>query len=73
MPIYAYRCLDCKETTEVVRKLNEWDRPPDAEEFPKCRCDPETEGPAWERYLKGAPKANYGYSWAGGGGGKGKW
>jgi putative FmdB family regulatory protein len=53
MPIYEYRCRKCKETFEVMQKVNEENR---GLRCPKCETDePER---LLSAFCSGSPKGN---------------
>lgn len=46
MPIYVWRCYDCEEEVEVLRKMSESEDPPQEDETPEGACEHD-----WQRRL----------------------
>lgn len=74
-PMYDWRCKTCGGEVMIIRKMSESEDPPTKDEINKDMKDAGLDcgHPQLEKFMKSAPKASYGTTWAGGGGGKGRW
>lgn len=76
MPMYTYRCKQCEQTVDILRRHDE-QSPPDNTECEPCTAKPKgrakTARHEWEKIIH-APNVAFGGSWSPtGGSGKGSW
>ena len=56
MPMYTHKCLKCGETTDVLRKLEDYHVPPTKEECPNGCPSCGDPNPEWEKTLNVSTK-----------------